>query len=104
MFENEDPEDLNVGYLKAARQDPPPWMPDPGPSTAPMAALTPSVLGEMDQRVAGPLLEPQRPVQPRLTRMQERARRKAARRRFAFVLAVAALGMVVVGFILGNHL
>lgn len=87
-------------YLKGARQDPQPWE-EAGPSTAPMVALTQLVLEEMDQRVAGTAREPQRPAQRRLSRMQERARRKEVRRRFTITLAVAALAMATVGFYLG---
>jgi hypothetical protein len=89
-------------YLKGARQDPQPWE-EAGPSTAPMAALTQPVLGEMDRRVAGTTQEPQRPAQRRLSRMQERARRKEIRRRFGICLGVAVLVMVAVGFYLGQQ-
>lgn len=103
MFDDQESEDLNLPYLKGARQDPPPWETGQGPSTAPMAALTPPMLEEMDRRVVGPLPEPQERAERRPTRMQERRLRKVARRRFVLALGVAALGMVVAGFIIGQR-
>lgn len=90
----------NLAYLKGARQDPPPWEERGGPPTGPMEVLTPSRLAEMDRRQADPPPVSQPPA-PRLTRMQERRRRKVLRRQFAFALGAAALVVFVASFVIG---
>lgn len=78
----------HYAYLKGSRQDPQPWDDQNGPQTTPMAALTPDVLEKLDQRVAPAVPEPQRSVQPHLTRMQERRTLRSRRRWFCVKLAV----------------
>lgn len=90
----------NVAYLRGARQDPLPWEEQGGVPTGPMAALTPTLLADLDRRQADPLLVPQHPA-PRLTRMQERRRRKAQRRQFVLALGAAALVVFVASFVVG---
>lgn len=81
----------HYAYLKGSRQDPQPWENDGGPSTAPMTALTPPVLAEMDQKVAGEPRSPQRAVEGRTTRIQARQRRNRRR----FVVGLILVGAVV---------
>lgn len=88
----------NVAYLKGARQDPQPWEDQGGVPTGPMAALTPSLLADLDSRRADPLTEPQYPA-PRLSRMQERQQRRRWRRQFGAVLGVAASLVFMVAFL-----
>lgn len=89
----------NLAYLKGARQDPLPWEDQGGSPTGPMAALTPSLLADLDRRRTDPLIEPQRPA-PRRTRVQERRDRQRQRRRFALGLGLAALVVFLASFLL----
>lgn len=88
----------NLAYLKGARQDPQPWEDQGGVPTGPMVALTPSLLEALDQEQASAVPSPQRPVQ-RLTRMQERQRRKTWRRQFALGLGLAAAAVFLSAFL-----